>query len=297
MRSGDEVTFIVVLKSASLLGNYSVREISERTEAVKSQESKQIKAIDSAKKQAAEALGKSKHEFGFDYTVAMTGFSVTTAYGNRKMLEALNGVESVYVAPIFALPETDYDLAPLTNNASTMIGSDILNSSGYGGKGMRIAILDTGILVTHPNFAALPDDKLDDPITRQSVDDIWYTLNAGKSTPKLNRSYYNTKLPFIFNYATADFDVSNTYAGSDHGTHVAGIAAANKIEGSKAVGVAPDAQLVVMQVFQSGGGAGWATILAAMEDCVRLEVDTVNLSLGAAAGFTDQRAHRLSALM
>lgn len=143
-----------------------------------------------------------------------------------------------------------------------MIGSDILNNSGYGGKGMRIAILDTGILVTHPNFAALPDDKLDDPITRQNVDDIWYTLNAGKSTPKLNRSYYNTKLPFIFNYATADFDVSNTYAGSDHGTHVAGIAAANKIEGSKAVGVAPDAQLVVMQVFQSGGGAGWATILA-----------------------------------
>ncbi len=114
----------------------------------------------------------------------MTGFSVTTAYGNRKKLEALNGVESVYVAPTFALPETDYDLAPLTNNASTMIGSDILNSSGYGGKGMRIAILDTGILVTHPNFAALPDDKLDDPITRQSVDDIWYTLNAGKSTPK-----------------------------------------------------------------------------------------------------------------
>lgn len=164
LRSGDEVTFIVVLKSASLLGNYSVREISERTEAVKSQESKQIKAIDSAKKQAAEALGKSKHEFGFDYTVAMTGFSVTTAYGNRKKLEALNGVESVYVAPTFALPETDYDLAPLTNNSSTMIGSDILNSSGYGGKGMRIAILDTGILVTHPNFAALPDDKLDDPI-------------------------------------------------------------------------------------------------------------------------------------
>lgn len=36
LRSGDEVTFIVVLKSASLLGNYSVKEISERTEAVKS---------------------------------------------------------------------------------------------------------------------------------------------------------------------------------------------------------------------------------------------------------------------
>ena len=60
LRSGDEVTFIVVLKSASLLGNYSVREISERTEAVKSQESKHIKAIDSAKKQAAKALVKAR---------------------------------------------------------------------------------------------------------------------------------------------------------------------------------------------------------------------------------------------
>ena len=116
-------------------------------------------------------------------------------------------------------------------------------------------------------------------MTRQSVDDIWDTLNASHLTNRLNQSYKNSKIPFAFNYSNGEFDVSNTYAGSDHGTHVAGIAAANKIADSRVVGVAPDAQLVVMQVFSSGGGAGWATILAALEDCVRLKVDSVNLSL------------------
>ena len=101
-----------------------------------------------------------------------------------------------------------------------------------------------------------------------------------------NRSYYNSKLPFIFNYYTRDFDVSHATAQHDHGTHVAGITAANKIEGSSVIGVAPDAQIIVMQVFSAGGGAGWDTIMAGLEDCVRLDVDACNLSLGAAGGFT-----------
>ena len=41
-----------------------------------------------------------------------------------------------------------------------------------------------------------------------------------------------------------------------------------------------------MQVFSAGGGAGWDTIMAGLEDCVRLDVDACNLSLGAAGGFT-----------
>ena len=57
--------------------------------------------------------------------------------------------------------------------------------TGYTGKGMRIAILDTGILVTHPSFGALSEDKLEDPITRESVEEIWNTLNAGQRTSRL----------------------------------------------------------------------------------------------------------------
>ncbi len=286
----DMVTFIVVMEDAPLLESYSTDEIAQQTGAVKRYETKQNTTLDAAKADVTAAFGQQEgFAMGFTYTVATTGFSVTTQFGNKAALEAMDGVKSVYVAPTFALPEDGMEdvASPYTNNASTMIGSNILNSAGYTGKGMRIAILDTGILVDHPNFAALPDSALVDPMTRESVEKVWNTLNASEMTTMLNVSYVNSKIPYVFNYAAGDFNVSNTYAGSDHGTHVAGIAAANKVDGSNVVGVAPDAQLVVMQVFQSGGGASWDTIMAALEDCVRLEVDVANLSLGAAAGFSD----------
>lgn len=131
---------------------------------------------------------------------------------------------------------------------------------------MKVAILDTGIVVDHPNFGALSEDKLtESSLTKEGVDAIWNTLNAGQMTSLRNRSYYNSKLPFIFNYYTRDFDVSHATAQHDHGTHVAGITAANKIEGSSVIGVAPDAQIIVMQVFSAGGGAGWDTIMAGLK--------------------------------
>lgn len=295
----DEVTFIVVVEEAPLLAEFSVGDIAAQTGAVAKRQSRQLQTLNTVKGGVRTALkSETAYEIGYTYTIATTGFSVRTAFGNKAALEAIDGVKSVYVAPTFSLPEDSLgsNVSPLTSNASTMIGANVLNETGYTGKGMRIAILDTGILVTHPSFGALSEDKLEDPITRESVEEIWDTLNAGQITSQLNKSYYNTKLPYVFNYVNGSFDVSNTFAGSDHGTHVAGIAAANKTEDSTVIGVAPDAQIVVMQVFEQGGGAGWDTIMAAMEDCVRLEVDSVNLSLGSAAGFTDADAAMLETM-
>ena len=85
---------------------------------------------------------------------------------------------------------------------------------------------------------------------------------------------------------------------SNHGSHVAGIAAANRFiksgdefvdaaETVKAVGMAPDAQILVMKVFGSGGGAYDSDYFAAIEDALVLEADAANLSLGSSApGFT-----------
>ena len=285
----DLVTFVVALEGEPLLNRFSSDEIGQQTDAVVAaqQALDQLIAAGQAKVQAA--FGSEEgFAMGFTYSMATVGFSVTTAYRNLDALKALEGVKSVYVAPVFSVPENSQEsLSALTSNSSNMIGADILNELGYTGKGMRIAILDTGILVDHPSFQALPDEALVDPMTRDSVNKVWDQLNAGQMGASLNLSYYNSKIPFIFNYAAGNFNVSNTYAGSDHGTHVAGIAAANRTENSNVVGMAPDAQLVVMQVFQQGGGASWDVIMAALEDCVLLEVDTVNLSLGAAAGFYD----------
>lgn len=47
-------------------------------------------------------------------------------------------------------------------------------------------------------------------------------------------------------------------------------------------GVAPEAQLITMKVFGAGGGAYTSDYMAAVEDAIFLECDTVNLSLGGA---------------
>ena len=284
----EKVTFIVVTENAPLLEKFSSGDIAAQTASVNAHKRTQETGLNAVKSQTKRILGKDM-VMGYTYTIGTTGFSVETSYGNKAKLEAMDGVKSVYVAPTFALPKDmgEQELSPMTGNSSSMIGADVLNESGFTGRGMRIAILDTGILETHPSFQAMDESVLVDPMTRESVEEIWDTLNASQRTNLLNVSYKSNKIPFAFNYERGDFDVSNTYAGSDHGTHVAGISAANAVEGSSVKGMAPDAQLVVMQVFQSGGGANWATIMAALEDCIRLEVDAANLSLGAAAGFTD----------
>ena len=73
----------------------------------------------------------------------------------------------------------------------------------------------------------------------------------------------------------------------DHGTHVAGIAAANaNVEGTEVVGMAPDAQVIVMKVFGATRAGVSDDIVAALEDAMTLGCDVANLSLGSTAGFT-----------
>ena len=111
--------------------------------------------------------------------------------------------------------------------------------------------------------------------------------------------YFNSKVPFYFDYGgetntyggdpKQDFDVSSLL--SYHGSHVASIAAGND---PYYKGIAPKAQLVCMKVFtnfeaqkidqamgfQSSSGAYDEPILNALEDCITLGVDGINMSLG-----------------
>lgn len=282
-KKDEVVELIVVMKQDSQLkAGFQTTEIASRSDELVAYEQRQLTTLATLTTELKQAGFAKNEEFkiNFTYTVAMTGLSVTTEYGNKEAIEKMAGVDYVYVAPTFSIPE----ITPSTANSAIMIGADQANETGWTGKGMKIAILDTGIVVDHPSFGALSEDRLtDSSLTKEKVSAIWDTLNASQTTLR-NQSYYNSKLPFIFNYFGLDFDVSHSL--SDHGTHVAGISAANKIDSTSVVGVAPDAQLIVMQVFSTSGGASWATIMAALEDCVRLDVDVCNLSLGSAAGYT-----------
>ena len=172
----DQVTFIVVTEDAPLLEKFSAGDIAAQTASVNAHKATQETTLNAVKKQAKRILGKDM-ELGFTYTIGTTGFSVKTAYGNLEKLQAMDGVKAVYVSPTFALPEDmgEQELSPLTGNSSSMIGADVLNASGFTGKGMRIAILDTGILESHPSFLAMDESRLADPMTREGVEEIWDT--------------------------------------------------------------------------------------------------------------------------
>ena len=144
---------------------------------------------------------------------------------------------------------------------------------------MKIAVIDTGLDLTHPNFQGGDDfETTKDSLTKEKISNVLGDLNAaaGFSGLTADKLYQSNKVPFAFNYIDNSLRVDHKDAnGSDHGTHVAGIAAANQIEGISVCGVAPDAQVLVMKVFGNAGGAYFSDIMAAMEDAIRLECDSI----------------------
>ena len=121
------------------------------------------------------------------------------------------------------------------------------------------------------------------------------TVRAGRE----GSLYFNSKVPFYFDYGGEtkayaeeyhkDYDVHSL--SSYHGSHVASLAAGND---PYYKGIAPKAQLVCMKVFTnfesnnfvdglglgSSSGAYDMPILDALEDCMTLGVDGINMSLG-----------------
>jgi len=72
----------------------------------------------------------------------------------------------------------------------------------------------------------------------------------------------------------------NAQDDNGHGTHVSGIAAANKDNGRGVAGVAPGANLVVAKVLDSNGSGSTADVEAGIRWVVQHGAKVVNLSLG-----------------
>lgn len=236
------------------------------------------------------ALNGTKLDVEYQYTWLLNGIATEVPYGMIDEIEAVKGVKDVLLAPVYEVCDVD------TSNNGTiadggMIGREDTWASGYTGEGIKIAIVDTGIDEDHQNFQALPADKLtDDSATAETVGSVIGNLNASVAIEDLSADdvYLSSKVAYAFNYADGNLKINHEDDNQgDHGTHVAGISAANDLGNGEAVGVAPDAQLYVMKVFgASHGGAAAADILAALEDAMILGADVVNMSLGSPAGFS-----------
>src|SRR5213593_2801985 len=119
---------------------------------------------------------------------------------------------------------------------------------GFTGAGARVAVLDTGIDLTHPDLVAAIDGAM-------------------------GRNCYSSGPP---------------QDGHGHGTHVAGTIAAQVGNNIGVVGVAPSARLVPVKVLSDAGEGEWSNVICGIDYVTGLatdgdpsnDVDVVNMSLG-----------------
>ena len=219
----------------------------------------------------------------YSYTTVLNGFSMKLPYGKLDEVRSLNGVKNVWVAEQYSLPEDlSADDDTISMNSSTgMVGSTEVNAMGYDGTGTIVAILDTGFMKAHEAFSVMPTD------TKYSRDDIASLLQSQSLASKVTDAdsvYINEKAPYGYDYANGDADPEAI--GQAHGVHVAGTVAGNN--GKDFHGVAPNAQLMIMKIFaDNSGSTSDDIILAGIDDAVKLGADSINMSLGSPAGFTD----------
>ncbi|MGI6526126.1 MAG: S8 family peptidase [Caldicoprobacterales bacterium] len=141
----------------------------------------------------------------------------------------------------------DVKMTSLLNVAAQEVGARIANDTGFTGKGIGIAILDTGIY-PHQDFTR-PRNRI-----------------------VAFRDFVNNR--------------QNPYDDNGHGTFVAGVAAGNGTSsGGKYKGVAPEASLIGVKVMDEDGSGNSSDIIAGMQWVAdhhqEYHIRIMSLSLGA----------------
>lgn len=286
------VTMIVELEGEPLLETgVSVDELdSEQAAAYRDTLYREQDAVLAALQAAA---GLPELEIVFRYTMTLNAIAVEAPREALETARSLEGVARVSEAAEYQRPETaeQAENGTAIPTANGMVGTEAAWARGYDGTGMTVAVVDTGLDLSHPSF----EDDLDAAavsLTRAQVEEKLAQLNAASQCSGLDVDdvYHSCKVPFAFNYADSSTDVSHRKdTQGDHGTHVAGILAAADRTDTDVVGVAPEAQLVIMKVFgRKSDSTSEAVLLAAIEDAVALGVDVINMSLGESAGFAGE---------
>lgn len=154
------------------------------------------------------------------------------------------------------------------------------SSGGETGKGILIAIIDSGIDVNHPDFRN-PDGS-----TRiLALWDQTLPTNASSGKYRLGEIFSREQINEIL-MTQNEFLASTDRSG--HGTHVAGICAGNgAASNGRLSGVAPDASLLIVKLYPIDGDAVSTTayLMMAIDWCVETALQekaplVINLSYG-----------------
>lgn len=312
-------TLIVTLKGACILdvmpSDSTAPEFLETSEGAAA-----MLAIDREQKTFLNKLRSKGIDYSLKYSYATVTNSVAIEVKTSavRSIKGLGGVSGAAFAPTYLAPKTEDSGAAggAVENDTYVHATGIYNSeelaSAYTqwgkGEGTVVAVIDTGLDYTHDAFQKEPDGaRVSKPDVAAKVANTvaYQRMTANGASLTVDDVYVSEKVPYAFDYADTDSDVYPSY--SNHGTHVAGIIGGQadyyvtkdgeiaKDEEGKNIpflGVAPESQLMIFKAFTDNldsdalGGAEAENVLAALNDCVTMGVDVINMSLGSTAGFT-----------
>ncbi|MBI4448934.1 S8 family serine peptidase [Candidatus Woesearchaeota archaeon] len=215
-----------------------------------------IRVLDEQRKRLAASLGMMPQSLG-DYTRIFNGVALDITEEQARQLLTHPDVRAIYPNYIRYLFATE-DISSRPEDTQRIETFDT-PLADYTGTGVRIAILDTGIDYTHPDF--------------------------GGCTTKQFTTGTCSKFVDGFDFVSQTPDAIDTHG---HGTHVASIAAGN----GATPGVAPGARLAIYQIFLKDGSTNDAMILAGLERAMDPNsdgdytdrADIISMSIGGPAG-------------
>lgn len=309
----DYVWTIVSLKGDTVLDQYAAEgsklSVAEYVDSVGRSLRDNMLATQKIVKDSIAASIDAEAEFSYSYTLADNGFAARVKYGDVARIRSLSQVSSVRISEQYSVPQSA--------NLETLYSSDVNTVSAndpQAGVGSFVAILDTALDAVpdgykdkngnvYPGHAAFSGKSIDMSTAAVNINDIAiayrgtvaFDWNIGynhlTSEPDVHDVYYNNKLVFAYDYGNKDTYVLPYLVDElEHGNHTAGTAVGCD-EDAGFYGVAPRAQFAFMKVFYEDT-SNWLAysndtdIAAAIEDCIILGVDAINLSLGSPRGFS-----------
>lgn len=195
-----------------------------------------------------------------------------------RALSALQGLARIDLCvPYQAIPERD--LAPFARPDETLANSlgiervgapEVWGGYGIRGNGVLVAIMDTGILTTHPdladhiwtNIGEIPDNGVDDDMNGYIDDVHGYDIINGDGDPTDDQG---------------------------HGTHVSGTVAGDGTDGTN-TGMAPGATLMAVKVLDEYGSGEEHYVWEGIQYATLMGAQVGNLSLGWSYGASPDRA-------
>lgn len=212
----------------------------------------------------AKAVGL-QYTLRYEFDTLFHGVSVSVAPDQLGKLRGLASVGQIYPVHTYTVgPETT--ASPQLASAIKMTGADIAqNELGLTGHGVRVAVMDTGIDVDHPDLGGDGDPAAPHPFPNSRIvagtDLVGDDYNADPTSP----SYQPVPKPD---------NLPDDCAG--HGTHVAGIIGAK----GQVTGVAPEVSFGAYRVFGCEGSTADDVMIKAMEDALHDHMQILNMSIG-----------------